>query len=388
MMTRPQVILSLSIGAANPASPTPPTAVTPAPYNVMNELRKAEVVQREDGFSGFDLYFQPTRPATGDYDAFTGNLLEPGARVVISVALNAVPHVLIDGVIEQRTYTPRSGKTPDLLVVRGRDLTLAMQQTVRAMAFPMMTDSQIVTGVLATYASLFTPQITTTAATISDQANEVAQCQVTTDLEYVRALARRNGFVFRVIPGATPGTNTAYWGPVAPALAVMPTPLTVNQMPGTNVASMRFGFTPMAAEKLIGTVQDTLVADTDVPFTPLPTPPTLAAAAADASAGWQQVRYLVPTGLDAMQAQAESQGQSDRSGDSVLTATGKLDVFVYQDVLIAPGLVELRGVGSSHDGKYRVAEVTHSITPLQYEQSFTLAREGLGTTVTTVQAGI
>ena len=60
---------------------------------------------------------------------------------------------------------------------------------------------------------------------------------------------------------------------------------------------------------------------------------------------------------------------------------GELDVFRYQGILSLPGLVGVRGAGYEHDGYYYLTSVTHSITPTSYKQSFTLAREGLGSTV-------
>jgi len=43
--------------------------------------------------------------------------------------------------------------------------------------------------------------------------------------------------------------------------------------------------------------------------------------------------------------------------------------------------VGVRGVGSTYDGLYYVQSVTHRIRPGSYKQSFTLTREGVGSTV-------
>jgi hypothetical protein len=50
-------------------------------------------------------------------------------------------------------------------------------------------------------------------------------------------------------------------------------------------------------------------------------------------------------------------------------------------VLRARQLVGLRGAGYLHDGLYYVKRVTHSLSTGRYTQSFTLTREGVGSTV-------
>ena len=54
-----------------------------------------------------------------------------------------------------------------------------------------------------------------------------------TDLEYLRELAERHGYVFYVMPGPSPFTNIAYWGP--PIRVGLPQrAITVNMGPETN----------------------------------------------------------------------------------------------------------------------------------------------------------
>jgi hypothetical protein len=90
--------------------------------------------------------------------------------------------------------------------------------------------------------------------------------------------------------------------------------------------------------------------------------------------------------LDPVQALAQAQATVDRSTDRVLTATGELDVLRYGKPLMCPGLVALRGAGYAHDGLYYVDSVTHKVSPESFKQSFTLTREGLGSTLPVVPA--
>lgn len=71
---------------------------------------------------------------------------------------------------------------------------------------------------------------------------------------------------------------------------------------------------------------------------------------------------------------------ADCSVDDMVTVSGELDTICYGDVLQLRGLLGLRGVGQSYDGLYYVKSVTHTLAPGQYQQSFTITREGLGST--------
>jgi hypothetical protein len=67
--------------------------------------------------------------------------------------------------------------------------------------------------------------------------------------------------------------------------------------------------------------------------------------------------------------------------DNVVTVTGDLDAVTYGGLLQVRGVVTLRGVGFNYDGLYYVKSVTHKINKGDYKQSFTITREGLGSTL-------
>ena len=68
----------------------------------------------------------------------------------------------------------------------------------------------------------------------------------------------------------------------------------------------------------------------------------------------------------------------------VVSCEGSLDVTRYGTVLKARQLVGVRGAGTAFDGLYYVKRVTHKIKRGEYKQSFTLTRNGLASTVSTV----
>jgi hypothetical protein len=66
--------------------------------------------------------------------------------------------------------------------------------------------------------------------------------------------------------------------------------------------------------------------------------------------------------------------------------SGALEVARYGHVLQARALVGVRGAGLAYDGLYFVTKVTHDIRRGGYTQQFSLARNGLISTVPAVPA--
>jgi hypothetical protein len=89
------------------------------------------------------------------------------------------------------------------------------------------------------------------------------------------------------------------------------------------------------------------------------------------------------SGMDVLRALDKAQAEMSSSSDAV-SASGELDAVRYGDVLRARRLVGLRGAGFSYNGLYYVKSVTHRIGGDEYRQSFTLTREGLGSTTPAV----
>jgi hypothetical protein len=80
-----------------------------------------------------------------------------------------------------------------------------------------------------------------------------------------------------------------------------------------------------------------------------------------------------------------TQGPVDSA--SSLEATGEVDAARYGRALRSRRLIEVRGAGTTYDGTYYVKEVVHRIQRFptaQYKMSFTLTRDGLGATSTSV----
>lgn len=205
-----------------------------------------------------------------------------------------------------------------------------------------------------------------------------------TDLKYLIELAKRHAYVFYILPGPVPFTNTAYWGP-AIRVGLPQRALSVNLGGETNVNSVNFRHNALTPTMVSGQVQDrrtnrTLPVRT---FGSLRVPLALRPTWLTERSNVREQKFR-ETGLDASQASARAQAETDASVDAVV-AEGELDALRYGDLLQPRGLVGMRGAGFSYDGLWYVKRVTHNIRKEEYKQSFTLAREGEGSTVPVVR---
>jgi len=203
------------------------------------------------------------------------------------------------------------------------------------------------------------------------------------DLAYVRQLAEEVGYVFYIEPGPTPGTSVAYWGPEIKVGVPQPA-LNMDMDAQTNIESLSFTYNSESAQLPIVMIQDPnskVVIPIPIPdVTPL-NPPLGAVPpipkdiyVIDQTAKYSPVRAAL-IGM----------AKAAKSAD-VVSASGTLDVIRYGSVLKARKLVGVRGAGPAFDGLFYVRSVTHNIKRGEYKQSFTLGRNGLLSTVSSVTA--
>lgn len=353
----------------------------PAPPLLMESLQNIEVTQSES--SGFQISFLAQRSAgyMPDYTLQMTQLLTPGNRVIIIVTLNAIPRVLMDGMITHQQFAP-SNNGPATLTVTGQDISIAMDMYEVSVAHPPVGVDAIVELILLKYASLgFEPLVIPPIAGSIPDINDPTILQRGTDRSYVQSLAAANDYVFFVHPGLAPMQNIAYWGPVM-RIALPQKALTVDAGPETNVESISFSYDGLAPVQVSGAVSD-LESETDIPiatWTSSRLPPLSSLPPLIVNQPFVRQQELSYQGSSFIEAEALAQAITDQSVDSVVTASGTLDALRYGDILTAPGIVGVRGVGFSYDGYYMVKQVSHQISQGKYTQSFSLNREGLGST--------
>lgn len=368
------VQLSLKIG---------PVPITP-PHEVADALVHAKVECGSGGAqSGFELVFElPARSPLRTLFLLTGGGSLPLMRVVLIVTINGSAQSIIDGITTNVETQPGEGGV-SRLVVKGKDLSALMDLIeIPGLPFPAMPPSVRVLLILAKYAALgVIPMVIPSILDIPPLPIQQIPSQRGSDYAYVQQLAGQAGYVFYLEPGPSPGTSKAYWGPEIRIGEPQPA-LTTNMDAHTNVEQLSFNFDKEKKKLPIVFFQEPFSkAPIGVPIpdiTPLnpplglvpPLPPKI-------------VKLDETAHLSAPEALMAGIAYAGQNSDSVF-GTGRLDVAKYGRLLKSRQLVGVRGAGMPFDGLYYVKSVTHEIERGSYKQGFSLARNALISTVSSV----
>jgi hypothetical protein len=358
-----------------------PTIPVPAPPILTEALQSIEVTHTDEGRSGFQISFQTGRSGLEsllDYPLLKYPLLKPFNRIALIVIFNATPRVLMDGIITHQQLSPGSSANSASITITGEDVSVMMDLEERSEEHPGQTETVIALKIIGSYAQYgLIPKIIPPPSIDVPLPIERIPTQQSTDLEYLRDIAERFGYVFYVTPGPAPLTNTAYWGPPV-RVGVPQKALSVDMGPETNVETINFRYNSLLPTLVSGWEMDRRT-NISVPVQtfssfriPLASQPALSPLSNSRQTQFRQ------SSLDMAQAFSRAQGMTDASVDDVIIAEGELNALHYGDLLRPMGLVGLRGAGYSYDGFWYVKRVTHKIRKEEYTQSFTLSREGLG----------
>jgi hypothetical protein len=364
-----------------------PTVAVPAPVTLMESLESVEVTHTDEGQSGFQVTFQVGRSGPLDlldYSLVNNPLLKPCNRVILIVTFNAMPRVLMDGVITHIQLMPENEPGNSKLVVMGEDVSVMMDMEEKSVEHPAQDETIIVNKIILSYAQYgLIPMVVPPTVIDPPIPTERIPVQQGTDLEYLREMAERHAYVFYITPGPVPFTNTAYWGPPE-RLGVPQSALSVNMGPASNVDSVNFRNSALEPTTVSGQVQDRTTNESMPVQTFASTRPPLSSQPAILTQSCvRSRRFRSESGLNTTQALGRAQAMTDESTD-VVRVDGELDALRYGDLLRARGLVGLRGVGYSYDGDYYVERVTHTIRKGEYKQRFSLTRDGTGSLKPTV----
>jgi hypothetical protein len=357
-----------------------PSVPVPAPLNFLEDLDSVEVTHSDEGRSGFQITFRVGRTGADllDYGLLSSPLLQPCNRVVLLVTFNAVPEVLMDGIIMDQQLAPSNEPGGSTLTVTGEDVSVMMDMEEKSVEHPAQPEAVIALKIIGSYAQYgLVPMVIPPPSLDVPLPTERTPVQQGTDLEYLQIMGSRFGYGFYITPGPAPLTNTAYWGPPE-RIGIPQKAISINLGPNSNADIPSFRYDALATTFLTGQVQDRNTNEVLSVQTAASTRPPLASQPAWAVQSCVRTRQLRQSGLNTMQAFTQAQAETDSSTDKVVTVSGDLDAARYAALLKPRGLVGLRGAGFSYDGFYYVKSVTHNIRRGEYKQSFTLTREGLG----------
>ena len=359
--------LSILIGPALPV---------PVPSVVLDSLTSVQVTSSAGTRSGFQLQFSiDSRSPLHTLLLLAANQV-PWLRVILIVTVNGMPYVLSDGVVTRQELGSTNDHGQATLTVTGEDLSAVMdQQEFSGMPYPAMPAEARVALIVAKYAvfGMIPLVIPSLFKDIPIPADKIPAHQGT-DLQYINDLAKEAGYVFYIVPGPAPGTNTAYWGPEIKVGIPQPA-LNLGMGPHTNCDAISFALSQTDATLPIVFIQNAL---TKLPI-PLPIPPIdlLNPPLGALRPLPKKIEFMKETAkMSPMAALGLGLAKAGKSADFV-TGTGSLNVLRYGQPLKARGLVGVRGAGLAFDGLYYVKSVTTNIKRGEFKQSFSLSRNGL-----------
>ena len=363
-----------------------PVVPVPVSQEVLDALTSISVTTNSESGSGFQLEFTlSNRSPLQTIFLLAGGASIPLVRVVIIVTVNGQAEVLMDGVMTNHEIRPGADAAHSVLTITGEDLSRVMDYIdFSGFPFPAMPPEARVGLILLKYAFLgIVPLVIPSILIDIPIPTDRIPVQQGKDLAYIRSLADEVGYVFYVDPGPEPGMSVAYWGPEI-KVGEPQKALSINMDAASNIESVSCSFRSQGAVIPIVYIQNQ---QTHVPV-PIPIPnisplnPPLGLIPPiplnlepiNETANYSPIRAAV-LGLT----------KAARSVEAV-TATGSLNVARYGQLLKARRLVGLRGVGEAFDGLYYVKSVTSKIKRGEFKQDFTLTRNGLISTVSSVPA--
>lgn len=367
-----------------------PVFPLPVPRVVLDSLAEVEVQVHDVGQSGFQLTFSIDKQSPLQIlFLLTGGMPLLFMRVVIVATVNGVANVLMDGVITNNEISPGDKGSNSTLTITGKDLTVLMNQSKESgFPFPAMPAEARVALILLKYALFgIVPLVIPSVLLFVPLPIDQIPSQQGTDLDYIKYLAEQAGYVFYIDPGPLPGMSKAYWGPQIKVGPVQPA-LSADMDAYTNVESLHFSFNQEQNKiPIVYYYNEETGISIPIPIPPitplnpplglippLPTnllPPDLTPFREDLAK--KPIPQAIMMGLAEAAKNAEA-----------VSCEGSLDVTRYGGVLKARQLVGVRGAGPAFDGLYYVKSVTHKIKRGDYKQNFTLTRNGLVSTVPTV----
>jgi hypothetical protein len=357
----------------------------PVPREVLDAVQEIKVESGSGGTqSGFELSFRlSNRSPLHTLFLIAGGSGIPILRVVIAVTLRGTTTVLMDGVMTHQEVRSDGGPT-STFAMKGKDLTALMDVVpLDGLPYPAMSPALRVLVAVAKYAAfgvvpLVIPSV---LEDIPIPIDRIPRHQGT-DYAYIKALAHEVGYVFYIDPGPVPGVSKAYWGPEI-RLGVPQHALNVAlDGPHGNVKSLSFTFDKERKELPVVFIQEP-ASKAPIPI-PIPDVTPLSPPLGLVPPLPPKITFLKDTAkLNPLAAAMKGLAYAGQHSDSVF-GMGALDVSRYGHVLRSRQLVGVRGAGEAFDGLHYVSSVTSTLKRGEFAQSFSLARNGLLSTIPAV----
>jgi phage protein D len=349
-----------------------------AAQDLAASFSELEVEENVDQPGAFSLTLPVNRTDAGDYDVVNDSRLAPLSNIaIVATAADGNPQCLFDGYVLAHTAHLDTGTVASTLRVWGQDATWLMNTTEQVKEWADLTDGDVANSIFDNYG--FTPD---TANLDDDSPTHTSDgrtlMQRSTDAQFLRTLARRNGKLFRVFCTDTPGERTASFA--LPSLSGSPVvTLTLNDSSAATVDSVDISWDVIRPSANIA--RQTLFSDNDSDGAGGTTSDSglslLEAQGLSDFAGTTVTSLLTPTVNDGQELTLRSQSVLIEAGWFV-RCTGTAEVARLGSILRAGTIAQLNAAGSLHSGKYYVWSVRHKITAESHTMNFVMLRNAVG----------
>lgn len=329
-----------------------------------NSVAMVEVEERMGQAASYRIQFAADI-SEGDLPLLTESKLDAGSELAVNVPIDSGKACLVKGPVTGQYIQLKHGGAGSVLEVRGSDKSVVMDREAKSSIWSG-TDSDAVSAITATYSLV--PDITTTSAThFEDKHTLIQRC---TDLEFVKQLARRNGFLFWISCDEF-GVETAHFKR-PPVEEVTDTELVIN-FDSPNIEQLDIEWhieRPSSVSALQLDLNALSDIDGNVAATPLP---LLASQGVNTISSETRSQYLTAPSDDSGDLMARGEGALIDSG-WFIRASCQTNYAVLGQLVRANTVINLRGAGSRHSGRYYVAAVRHVIDAVAHKMEIELLR--------------
>jgi hypothetical protein len=306
----------------------------------------------------------------GDFPLLADGRVDAGSELAIIAPVADRNNYLVKGPVTGQQIHLKHGTGGSYVEVLGSDSSVKMDRETHSTLWPDLTDSDAVTTIVGQYG--FTPDVGTTKAGHLETKHTLVQRD--TDYQFVRRLARRNGFLFWIGCDAS-GVETAYFK--RPQLDGDPALDLIINLDSNNIDALDVNWDVERPTSVVGAqlnLNDKSDLDGAVASTPLT---ALGAQALSDIAGGTRSLHLTAPADDQGDLRARGEGALIESG-WFLRATCRSSLKALGALVRAHTVVNLRGAGARHSGKYFVSAVRHTIDLTSHRMDIELVRNGWG----------
>jgi len=333
------------------------------------DLLEMEVEEDHRLASVFRIKLALHKSDDGFWDYLDDKRARLWAKVTVSVALDGEEQDLIEGYVTQIRPHLDADEEQSYVEILGMDATCLMSLEEKLKDWPGKSDSDIAREIFSSYK--LTSEVDDTGPAPAEE--EMTVIQRETDIQFLRRLARRNGFECFVKGGVGAFRKPVLTGPTLPVLAAhFGDETNLVSFDARSDALRPVKVTMHRLDPVAKELQEAAVEAAEQKQLGLEG--ALSLAPPEGVTSRMFVKQAVASSLVEMQ--NFSRALTEESTWFV-EGRGELDSSLYDAILEVRRLVPIKGVGEAFSGVYYLTNIRHIFRDERYTQQFTARRNAL-----------